>query len=357
MLGRAAWRGRSVLVTGHTGFKGSWLSLWLQKLGAQVHGYAIEPPTQPSMFEVARVRSVLASHTHADIADVERLRAVLQANRVEVIFHLAAQSLVRPSYVDPLGTWAVNVMGTANVLEAARACDTVRSVVVITTDKVYENHGVQRAYRESDPLGGYDPYSASKAAAEIVSASYRSSFFGAADAAQVATVRAGNVIGGGDWATDRLLPDCFRAFAQSQPVELRFPHAIRPWQHVLEPIEGYLKLAQRLLERRDPALQTAFNFGPDAESDATVGTVAQIVAELWGGAARVVHSASDAHPHEQAILRLDSSRARELLDWQPRWPLRKALEQTVAWHLAWLQGADMQEVSLSQIASYETERQ
>jgi CDP-glucose 4,6-dehydratase len=352
----SAWRGRSVLVTGHTGFKGSWLSLWLHQLGAQVHGYAIDPPTRPSLFEEARVASVLASHTHADIADVERLRAVVRASRAEVIFHLAAQSLVRVGYAEPLRTWADNVMGTANVLEAARASDLVRAVIVITTDKVYENHGEGRPYRETDPLGGHDPYSASKAAAEILSASYRASFF-KGSATRIATVRAGNVIGGGDWAAERLIPDCFRAFAGGRAVELRYPDAVRPWQHVLEPVEGYLTLAQQLLESRNECLDSAFNFGPDQGGDATVGAVARAVAELWGDAAQVVHSPSAANPPEQAVLRLDSARARSELGWRPRWSLRKALEQTVAWHRAWLQGADMQELSRAQIFSYQAERQ
>lgn len=349
------WQGRSVLVTGHTGFKGGWLALWLHRLGAKVHGYALCPPTDPSLFEVARVASLLASHTLADLADFARLQTVFSEVQPEVVFHLAAQPLVRESYRDPLGTLSSNVMGTAHLLEAARVTASVRAIVLITTDKVYENREWLYPYREVDRLGGRDPYSASKAAAELVAASYRASFFGKGNGhpAQVATVRAGNVIGGGDWAADRLVPDCLRAFAAGKAVSLRFPQAVRPWQHVLEPLAGYLRLAEQLLSPEGVRFAKAWNFGPDASGDATVGEIAEAMAHCWGEGARVEYVPLSDHPHEAGLLRLDSTRARLELGWQPRWSLQRALEQTVAWQREWRKGADMAAFSLDQITAYE----
>lgn len=351
----AFWRGRSVLVTGHTGFKGGWLSLWLRALGAQVHGYALNPPTQPNLFDAARVLATLASDMRADLADLGRLRAAFAAARPEVVFHLAAQPLVREGYRDPLGTFATNVIGTAHVLEAARGTDSVRAIVVITTDKVYENLETGHAYRETDSLGGHDPYSASKAAAEIVTASYRRSFFEGDDGGgtRVATARAGNVIGGGDWAAARLVPDCLRAFEKGEPVQLRRPDAVRPWQHVLEPLSGYLQLARKLVSPQGGKYAGAWNFGPDARDDRTVGDVAETVARLWGGGVRVVRSAAPEGPHEAGLLHLDSSRARSALGWMPRWRLDEALARTVAWHRAQTAGADMHAFCLQQIHNYE----
>lgn len=348
------FRGRSVLLTGHTGFKGGWLATWLHELGARVHGYALDPLPEPSLFTVARVGDALASDTRADLADLPRLRAAFEAAQPEVVFHLAAQPLVRESYTDPLGTFATNVIGTANVLEAVRRTASVRAVVVVTTDKVYENREWEYPYREVDPLGGRDPYSASKAAAEIVVASYRASYFdgSAAHPARIATARAGNVVGGGDWAADRLVPDCLRAFADRRPVTLRYPHAVRPWQHVLEPLAGYLALAARLLEPGGSAFARGWNFGPDAHGEATVGEVADLAADMWGDGARVEFDRDGRHPHEAGQLRLDSSRARRELGWEPRLPLRSALENTVAWHKAWLAKRDMAEVVRAQIAAY-----
>ena len=352
------WRGRSVFVTGHTGFKGGWLTLWLRHLGAEVHGYALGPPTDPSLFEVARIGSVLASDTRADLADLAQLKLALESAKPEVIFHLAAQSLVRESYRDPLGTLVTNVIGTAHVLEAARRLDSVRAIVLITTDKVYQNREWEHPYREVDPLGGHDPYSASKAAAEIVAASYRASLFGGdpGNPARVATARAGNVIGGGDWAADRLLPDCLRAFAAGEPVRLRFPRAVRPWQHVLEPLAGYLRLAERLLDANGTDFAAAWNFGPDASGDATVAEVAEAAARFMGDGATVECAPVSEHPHEAGLLRLDSTRARTLLPWEPRWSLPYAVELTVAWQRAWKQGADMMAASLDQIRAYEGDR-
>ena len=351
------WHGRSVFVTGHTGFKGSWITLWLHHLGAAVHGYATRPPTAPNLFEVAGIQALLASDTRADLSDVAALRSALERARPEVIFHLAAQPLVRESYRDPIGTFTTNVLGTAHVLEAARKIETVRAIVLITTDKVYENRHWVYPYREIDPLGGHDPYSASKAAAEIVSAAYRASFFSESSlrTIRVATARAGNVIGGGDWAADRLIPDCFRGFENKEPVLLRYPDAVRPWQHVLDPLAGYLQLAQRLCLGDGQKFAAAWNFGPDAESDATVGQIAELAAHLWGDDAKVVRAESTHNPHEAGLLRLDSSRARAELGWRPRWSLQKAVLRAVTWHRSWERGADMRAVSLEQIREYETE--
>lgn len=349
------WHGRSVFVTGHTGFKGGWLTLWLHKLGARVHGYALKPPTDPALFDVAAVGTLLATDTRADLADLEQFKKSLKKAQPEVVFHLAAQPLVRESYRDPLLTLRSNVMGTAHVLEAARGVDSVRAVVLITTDKVYENLESAHHYREIDPLGGRDPYSASKAAAEIVAASYRASFFEkeTGHSANVATARAGNVIGGGDWAADRLVPDCLRSFAEGEAVRLRFPQAVRPWQHVLEPLSGYLQLAQQLFGGDGAQFAKAWNFGPDESGDATVAEVADIIARLWGKNARVEHAPSVENPHEAGLLRLDSTNARTELGWEPRWSLLETLERTVAWHQAWRRGEDMGAVSLDQIRAFE----
>ena len=347
-----ALRDRSVLLTGHTGFKGGWLALWLASVGARVHGYALAPPTQPNVFDVAQVAQVLASDTRADLADLGALTATLEQHRPEVVFHLAAQPLVREGYRDPLGTIASNVVGTAHLLEAMRSVDSVRAVVIVATDKVYENRETGHAFNERDPLGGHDPYSGSKASAEIIVDGYRSSFFGAGrHPARIASARAGNVIGGGDWATDRLVPDCLRAFAAGEPVRLRYPDAVRPWQHVLGPLSGYLALAARLLGDDGDHFARPWNCGPDAEDDASVSEVAQRIARLWGGAARVERGA---HPGqlEVGLLRLDSSQARAELGWKPLWPLQLAIEKTVAWHQAWRRGDDMREVSEEQIAEY-----
>lgn len=344
------WRGRSVFVTGHTGFKGSWLALWLQGLGAQVHGYALDPATTPNLFDLAQVAQGLASDTRADLADRSGLQRALAAARPSVVLHLAAQALVRPGYADPLGTFATNVMGTAHLLEAVRAVDSVQAVVVVTTDKVYDNREWIYPYRESDALGGHDPYSASKGAAEIVAASYRASFFGAG--ACVATARAGNVIGGGDWSPERLVPDCLQAFAAGRPVELRYPQAVRPWQHVLEPLGGYLALAERLLAADGRRAAKAWNFGPEAGGDASVGEVAQSLARLWGGGARVDCPEGAAHPHEAGLLRLDITQARAELGWRPCWSLEQALAATVQWFRGWQRGDDAAGLCRAQIRSY-----
>lgn len=349
------WDKTSVFVTGHTGFKGSWLSLLLHTLGAKVHGYALNPPTVPSLFKIANVADVIESDTRANLSDVTSLQRALEATNPKVVFHLAAQPLVRESYANPLNTFATNIMGTANLLEAVRSVNGIEAVVIITTDKVYENREWAYPYREVDPLGGHDPYSASKAAAEIVVASYRASFFNGSfeNCARIATARAGNVIGGGDWAVGRLVPDCLRAFGKETPVRLRYPQSVRPWQHVLEPIAGYIRLAEKLLGDEERRYTCAWNFGPDSTGDATVGKVAQLTADIWGKGAQVLIDEVKSHPHEAGVLRLDIARARAELGWQLDWSVKQALQATVDWHRAWLAGRDMQSYTLSQIRSFQ----
>lgn len=350
------YAGKRVFITGHTGFKAGWMALWLSRLGAIVHGYALDPPTYPSLFETAGIAKVFVTDNRADLADLSRLKGALKHADAEIVFHLAAQPLVLAGYRDPLGTVTTNVMGTVNVLEAVRCVPTVRSLVLITTDKVYESGDGLRPHSENDPLGGHDPYSASKAAAEILAASYRASCFsgqGNHHPVNIATVRAGNVIGGGDWASDRLIPDCVRAFVHGEHVFLRCPHSVRPWQHVLEPLAGYLQLAKRLFASDGAQFAKAWNFGPGNGGDATVGEVAEIAACLWGHNARVQCASAPPVLHEAPSLRLDSTLARTELDWKPRWGLHRSIEQTVAWYRAWQQGADMAGISLDQICRYE----
>lgn len=346
---RDFWRGKRVLLTGHTGFKGSWLSLWLQSLGADVHGLALEPPTQPNLFTVANVAHGLASSTIADVRDFEAVRRCLTTARPEIVIHMAAQPLVKMSYRDPVATYATNVMGTVHVLESARGVDTIRAIVNVTTDKCYENREWVWGYREDEPMGGRDPYSNSKGCSELVTASYRRSFFEAAGT-PVATARAGNVIGGGDWAADRLVPDVLRAFESGQPALIRNPHAIRPWQHVLEPLSGYLLLAQRLAESGQ-AFAEGWNFGPEDRDARPVQWIVERLAATWGDGA-AWHADSSAHPHEAGQLKLDISKAAARLGWRPRWPLQTALEHIARWHRAWMAGQDMHAVCLEQIAQY-----
>ena len=350
------FRNKSVLLTGHTGFKGGWLALWLHQLGAKVHGYALPPATQDNLFSAAHVSRYLASDIRGDITNLEQLKAAFVAIQPEVVFHLAAQPLVRESYREPLGTFASNVMGTAHVLEVVRTTPTVRAVVVITTDKVYDNREWEFPYREIDPLGGHDPYSASKGAAEIVVASYRASFFNDSSKhpALIATARAGNVIGGGDWSPDRLVPDCLRAFQQGLPVQLRYPHAVRPWQHVLEPLSGYLQLASALLSKEGARFAKAWNFGPDITGDLTVGEIAQTLATQWGASAQVICDSVPPQLHEAGLLRLDSTRARKELSWHPRWTVLQALQHTVAWPQAWINREDLHRYTCDQIAAYQS---
>jgi CDP-glucose 4,6-dehydratase len=343
----AFWRGRRVFLTGHTGFKGGWLSLWLAQQGAKVSGFSLAPAAAPNFFETARVGEVLVTHETGDIRDAGLLARAMARAEPEIVFHLAAQSLVRPSYAAPVETYATNVMGTVHLLEAARGIPGIAAIVNVTSDKCYENRETAHRYAEDDAMGGYDPYSSSKGAAELVSAAYRRSYFSEPGPA-LASARAGNVIGGGDWAEDRLVPDFFRALDEGKPLVIRSPHAVRPWQHVLEPLSGYLRLAEMLAEDGG-AYAGGWNFGPDAASEQTVGFVADELARRMGG---TVEIAQTPQPHEAGLLRLNSAKARTKLGWTPRWTLETALARTADWHRAWRAHQDMHAFSLDQIAVY-----
>jgi CDP-glucose 4,6-dehydratase len=343
------WRGKRVFLTGHTGFKGSWLSLWLQAMGAELHGFSLEAPTEPALFTEAGVGNGMTS-TIGDIREFKDLLAAMDRCKPEIVIHMAAQPLVRYSYREPVETYATNVMGTVHLLEAvARHADTVRAVVNVTTDKCYENREWVWGYREDEPMGGYDPYSSSKGCAELVTSAYRQSFFQNGGIA-LASARAGNVIGGGDWAEDRLVPDILRAFEQGQPVVVRNPHATRPWQHVLEPLSGYLVLAQQLYSEGQ-SFAEGWNFGPQDDSAQPVEWIVDKMVGLWGGDASWQHDGSE-HPHEANFLKLDISKARARLNWAPRWDLATALSHITHWHRAWLAKEDMRALCLSQIEQF-----
>lgn len=352
------WKDRRVFLTGHTGFKGGWLAVWLACRGARIRGYALDPSTEPNFFAVASVSSVLED-VRGDVRDYAKLEASMVEFQPDVVFHLAAQPLVRGSYADPLGTYATNVMGTAHVLEAIRKTSSVRAAICITTDKCYRNDEEHRPYRETDPLGGHDPYSSSKACAEIVAAAYRSSFFSIdrfhEHSVAVATARAGNVIGGGDWAEGRLIPDLMRGFLSSQPVPIRNPSATRPWQHVLDPLWGYMMLAEQLLAGRTK-YATAFNFGPAGDEQWAVERIATRLVGLWGNCASWIR---DNVPtlHEAEFLTLDSSKSRSELGWQALLEIESALEWTLTWYKLWHDGAEMRQVTEMQIAAYEARLQ
>ncbi len=340
------WREKPVLVTGHTGFKGGWLSLWLQRLGAHTHGYSLPAATRPSLFIEARVGEGM-TNTEGDIRDLPHLKGCMDSARPEIVFHLAAQALVRQSYLDPAETMTSNVIGTMNVLEAARSTPSVKAIVVITSDKCYENREWHWPYRENETLGGRDPYSASKACAEIVTASWRTSFL-AGQGVAVATARAGNVIGGGDWAADRLVPDALRAWQSGEPLRVRYPQAVRPWQHVLEPLAGYLLLAESLSHGKSAE---AWNFGPSDADMRPVGALLDDLVALWGGGTSW-QADGQQHPHEAGLLRLDSSKARTLLGWKTKFNIDQALEQVIRWHRNWMAGEDMRAFTLNQIEQY-----
>ena len=346
LVNRDFWSGRRVLVTGHTGFKGGWLALWLHQLGANVTGYAL-PATDPSFFAETRLAD-LVTHVEGDIRDAAAFEHAIAAARPELIFHLAAQPLVRASYADPVATWATNVMGTVHLLDACRRIDSIQGVVCVTSDKCYQNRETGRPYRETDPMGGHDPYSSSKGAAEIAIASFRRSFF--TDSPLVASVRAGNVIGGGDWAEDRLVPDIVRAMLAGTRPQIRNPGAIRPWQHVLDALSGYLLVGQRLLDG-DRDVADAWNFGPDDADARPVAWMADELLRHWDAQGWV--SPDGVGPHEAAILKLDCAKARSLLGWTPRLPLERALGLVAEWHKAVADGADARAVSVGQIEEFE----
>ena len=349
-MSREFWRDKRVFLTGHTGFKGGWLALWLMDMGAQVHGYALPPPTEPNFFTVCGLQAQLSTSTIADIRDAASLAQAMHAVRPDIVLHLAAQSLVRYSYAAPLETYAVNVMGTANLLEAVRQTPGVKAVINITSDKCYENREWVWPYRENEAMGGFDPYSSSKGCAELVTAAYRRSYLAPAGI-HLASARSGNVIGGGDWATDRLIPDFLRTVDAGKTLIVRSPQATRPWQHVLEPLAGYLVLAERLASEGGEYAE-AWNFGPQ---DAGTRPVQWIVEYLCAQVPRATWQRDTTpQPHETNYLKLDSSKANSRLGWYPRWNLESALGKTLSWHQAWKQGADMRATSRAQIHDYES---
>jgi CDP-glucose 4,6-dehydratase len=349
------FRTRKIFITGHTGFKGSWLSLWLHSMGAEVTGYSLAPPTEPNLFQICRIDDLINSRT-GDIRDLNSLQKALQESSPEIVIHLAAQAIVRESYSNPVETFSTNIMGTVNLLEAVRLVPGIKAVVIVTTDKCYENREWVWGYREDDILGGFDPYSSSKACAELVSSAYRRSFFQSvpnsnpAAAKNIATARAGNVLGGGDWGRDRLIPDCIRALAAGEKIIIRNPSAVRPWQHVLEPLGGYLLLASRLAGG-GASYSEAWNFGPDDESARPVNWILDYVAGKVPGFGWKLDDS--ANPHEANFLKLDSTKARSRLGWRPRWGIEKALDRTIEWYKAWLNGGSMRDFTLEQIKEYE----
>lgn len=354
MVTRLFWAGKVVLLTGHTGFKGSWLSLWLQSMGAKVVGYALPPPSNPSLFVTANVAEGMTS-IEGDIRDYAALANAFKQYRPEIVIHMAAQALVRYSYNNPIETYATNVMGTVHLLEAARQAGGVRAIVNVTSDKCYENREWIWGYRENEPMGGFDPYSNSKGCAELVASAYRSSYFNpnnfADHGVSLASARAGNVIGGGDWAKDRLIPDIMRAITQGKPVNIRNPRAIRPWQHVLEPLSGYLLLAQKLYEE-GAAYAEGWNFGPNDEDAKPVQWIVERLTKAWDEGSNWVLDGGN-HPHEAHYLKLDCAKAKERLDWHPRWNLQTTLDSITRWNKQWLAGENMKNISLQQITDYQ----
>ena len=352
-MNKPFWQGKKVFITGHTGFKGSWLCLWLHTLGAEITGYALKPPTEPSLFELCSVDTLVASFI-GDVRDYGELYRTMQQGQPDIVIHMAAQPLVRDSYKNPVATYAINVMGTIHLLEAVRHIDSIKAVVNVTTDKCYENKEWVWGYRENEPMGGYDPYSNSKGCSELVTAAYRDSFFNIAEyerhSVAIATARAGNVIGGGDWAADRLIPDCIHAIKAGTSINIRNPHAIRPWQHVLEPLSGYLLLAEKLYKDGSD-YASGWNFGPDDSDAKPVEWIVQKLCALWGGMADYKVDGGE-RPHEANYLKLDCSKAKFHLGWQPRWNLTYALEKIVEWEQKYQAQQDMKEVCLQQINEY-----
>ena len=347
MIDQGFWQGKRVFLTGHTGFKGSWLSLWLASLGAEVRGYALNPPTSPSLFNEAKVDRVIDSQI-GDIRDQEALHESMTTFNPDVLIHMAAQPLVRYSYDAPIETYEVNVIGTAKVLEVARNCAKLKAIVNITTDKCYENDERSQGYKENDPMGGHDPYSSSKGCAELVTLAYRRSFL-QDQGVSLASVRAGNVIGGGDWADDRLIPDILRSFEKKEPVVVRNPKATRPWQHVLEPLSGYLTLAQKLYKDQKK-YAGGWNFGPNDNDAKPVDWILDQMISKWPNSSWKLDVSSN--PHEAGFLKLDISKAKSQLGWQPVWELNRTLEKIIGWHRSWLSQEDMQAVSLTEIEEY-----
>jgi CDP-glucose 4,6-dehydratase len=347
------WADKRVFLTGHTGFKGAWLAIWLEQIGARVAGYSLDPPSQPNLFEVAKVGTVLAKHWHADVRDLAKLQAAVNRFEPDIFFHFAAQSLVRESYARPIDTYSTNVMGTANVLEVARHAPSVRVVVVATSDKCYDNRKPDRPYREDDAMGGRDPYSSSKGAAELVTAAYAHSFFETgANKCNVTSVRAGNAIGGGDWAKDRLMPDLMRGLMAGEPIVIRQPRAVRPWQHVLDPLEGYLSVAEKAWAEA-PAKWEGWNFGPDSGSERPVEEFATLSCRLWGRMDLLRINEDPNAPPEAIMLKLDSTKARAELGWTLRWSFEEAVARTIEWYRHYMVGEAMLAFTRQQIAAYQ----
>ena len=346
------WAGRRVFLTGHTGFKGSWMSLWLNSLGANVVGYSLASPTNPSLFVDANVAGVLERNIFGDVCNAAELTKAMQDASPEIVIHMAAQSLVSESYIAPSKTFNTNVMGTVNLFEAVRKTLSVKAVLNVTSDKCYENKETDHAYHEKDRIGGHDPYSSSKGCSELISSAYHKSFL-SNEGIALATARAGNVIGGGDWASNRIIPDAMRAFMANKKLVIRNPLSTRPWQHVLEPLAGYLKLCENMINNPEN-FSKGWNFGPEDNSIEPVSTLVDILVDCWGGDAKWIKS-NDLHPHEAKILKLDSTKAKTELEWQPRWGLKKSLNETVVWYKEWQKNKDMSIFSLNQIKKYEKE--
>ncbi|MNM44850.1 CDP-glucose 4,6-dehydratase [compost metagenome] len=354
MINANFWNGKKVFITGHTGFKGTWLSLWLYSLGAKVTGYSLTPPTNPSLFELCETSDLLENNIYADIREFNKLKNAMVAAQPEIVIHMAAQPLVRESYKNPVETYEVNVMGTINIFEAVRNCDSVTAIVNVTTDKCYENKEWHWGYRENEPMGGHDPYSSSKACSELVTSAYRSSFLNEGISGRkvaLASARAGNVIGGGDWAKDRLIPDILKALLNNEKITIRNPSSIRPWQHVLEPLSGYLLLAEKLYLQGE-MFASAWNFGP-ADADAKpVEWIVQEICKKWDGAKYEIDNGT--HPHEAQYLKLDCSKASALLQWSPRWNLEKTIEKIIEFTHAYQAGKPIRELCLNQISEYQS---
>jgi len=353
VIDKSFWRNKKIFITGHTGFKGSWLCLILHSLGAKITGYALPPPTDPNLFTLSKI-SELVHSVVADIRDFDSLKKAIISAQPDIIFHMAAQSLVRESYKIPVETYSVNVMGTVNLFEAIRNTEGIKAVINVTTDKCYENREWLWGYRENEPLGGYDPYASSKACSELITAAYKSSFFNPRDyhshGVGIASVRAGNAIGGGDWATDRLFPDCVRALLSREEILMRNPQSIRPWQHVLEPLSGYLLLAQNLYEK-GPKYSEAWNFGPDDSDAKPVEWIVKKICEKWGrGASYEIDKGI--HPHEAHYLKLDCSKAKALLGWYPKWNLDQAIDMVLEWTKTYAENQDVRAICLKQIRDY-----
>jgi len=346
------WNGKNVFLTGHTGFKGSWLSLWLASMGANVTGFALAPNSTPNLYSVLEIDSLIGKSYISDIREISALKKAMSDSRPDIVIHMAAQPLVRYSYANPVETYATNVMGTVHVLECMRSIDSVRASVVVTTDKCYENKEWLWGYRENDPMGGYDPYSNSKGCAELVTSAYRQSYFSSLNSINsIASARSGNVVGGGDWSKDRLIPDAIKAFELGEPLMIRNPSAIRPWQHVLEPLSGYLILAQALYDKGS-TFASGWNFGPLDEDIYTAQEVIEILISNWGSTAYWKKGGAEQQLHETQILKLDCSKSRVQLGWVPKWNLETAIQKIIQWHKLYLENEAMQKVSLAQIHEY-----